>query len=98
MTTTTIEHKIAIIIRYHGPTNSTGSRISLTLPRWDNARKYVSWDYGQGTTSADQAEHWLAANGISPDTLLDMGGSYVLACKWEQRPAIFKAFGLPEAR
>ena len=33
-----ITPQIRIVVKYHGPTDSKGSRISLTLPRWEDKR------------------------------------------------------------
>lgn len=89
------EHKIAIVVKFLPATNSRGSRIGLSLPRWDNKAKRIPYNHECRDTESG-ARAWLAEKGVTPDTLLDLGTHYVLACEWVQRPAIFKAFGLKE--
>ena len=86
-------HQIAIVVKYHEPTDNKGSRISLTLPRFENKRIYIPFGY-EYRDSLDNATSALDAAGIKVSAHLDMDSHYILCCDWSQGPAIFKAFGL----
>lgn len=87
-----ITHQIGIVVKYHGPT----SRISLTLPRWEDKRIYIPFNYEcRGTL--DNATSALDAAGVKIAAQLDMGSHYVFCCDWSERPAISKFFGIKEA-
>lgn len=86
---------IAIVIKFVPATNYHGSRISLSLPRWDGKRKVIPYDHSYRDTE-EGARAWLNSKGINPSVLLDLGDHYCLACDWSQREAIFSAFGIPE--
>ena len=90
-------HQIGIIVKYHGPTDNKGSRISLTLPRWQNKRIYIPFGY-EYRDSLDNAMAALDAAGVKVSAHLDMDSHYVLCCDWSERWAIFNAFGLEEVR
>jgi hypothetical protein len=91
-----ITHQIGIVVKCHGPTDSKGARISLTLPRWENKRIYIPFDYAY-RDSLDNATSALDAAGVKIAGCLDMSSHYVFCCDWSERPAIAKAFGLDEA-
>ena len=58
----------AIVTKYHGPTNTRGSRISARC----NARRiYVAWDYELDV----DANHWAAA--MRPVRIMGWGGEWV---------------------
>jgi len=85
-----IEHLIAIIVKWHGPTNFKGARVSLTLPHWD---KRVSFSYDHASRSmVDCATQWLASRSIEPSTLLSLGQDYVLGVSFAQVNAVLAAF------
>lgn len=89
-------HQIGIIVKYHGPTDSKGSRVSLTLPLCDNKRIYIPFDY-ECRDSLDNAMAALGESGVEVAAHLDMVSHYVLCCDWSERPAISKFFGIKEA-
>lgn len=87
-------HKIAIVISFIPATNTRGHRIGMTLPRFKK-RKAISYDHSCRDTE-EGARKWLLSQGVTPDTLLDLGDKYAFAVEWDQRPALFRAFGIPE--
>ncbi len=91
-----ITHQIGIVVKCHGPTDFKGARISLTLPRWEDKRIYIPFDYAY-RDSLDNAASALDAAGVKIAAHLDMGSHYVLCCDWSERPAIAKVFGIKEA-
>lgn len=93
MSTKLPEHKIAVIVKYHGPTNTRGSRVSLNLTRWN---KRVSFSYTHEGQTLEQACSWFEAKGIPVDSFVELKNEYVLSITWTNRPAVFAAFGLPE--
>jgi hypothetical protein len=100
----TPEHKIAVTVRYLGPTNFRESRVALNLPRWD-ARKVVAWNYENvawnyenDTDSSKQALAWFESQSITPDTYLELPECYVFAFPWSQLDAVLKAFGVEVAK
>jgi len=88
-----ITHQIAVVVKYHKPDDNKGSRISLTLPRFENKRIYIPFGY-EHRDSLDNATSALDAAGIKVSARLDMDSDYILCCDWSERPAIFKAFGI----
>lgn len=88
-----MKHEIAIVVKYHGPTNNNGSRYSLTLPRWDNKRIYCSWNHALGDSAA-QAESLLQQAKITPRTLLDMDSHYIITVSFDDVDKITKLFNL----
>ena len=91
-----ITPQIRIVVKYHGPTDSKGSRISLTLPRWEDRRIYIPFDY-ESRDILDNATSALDAAGVKIAAHLDIGSDYVICCDWSERPAIAKAFGIKES-
>lgn len=91
-----ITHQIAVVVKYHEPTDNKGPRISLTLPRFKNKRIYIPYGY-EYRNSLDNATSALDAAGIKVAAHLDMDSHDILCCDWSERPAIFKAFGLKES-
>lgn len=89
-------HLIAVVVKYHGPTDNKGSRVSLTLPRWDDKRVTVSYNYECGD-SLEVAEKWLTEHSVPIVAHLDMDSHYVLCVSFSDGPALRKAFGIPEA-
>jgi hypothetical protein len=87
--------KIAVVVKFHPATNTNGSRIGLSLPRFDNKRKAIPFNHAFNDTT-DGALDWLASKGVNPEAVLDMGSHYAFVCDWAQRPALFAAFGIPE--
>jgi hypothetical protein len=88
-----ITHQIAIVVKYHKPDDDKGSRISLTLPRFENKRIYIPFGY-EYRNSLDNATCALDAAGIKVAAQLDMESYDILCCDWSECPAIFKAFGI----
>jgi hypothetical protein len=52
-----------ITVKYHGPTNSNGSRVSLSSPRF-NSRVIIPYDYAKNT-AVDIAAEYLSQNGFN---------------------------------
>lgn len=89
------EHQIAIVVKWHGPTNHRGARISLTLPRWDNKRVSLSFDHS-ARSAVDQAQTWLLSKGVEAATLFDLGnaGGYMLGVSWKHVDNVLAAFNV----
>jgi hypothetical protein len=89
------EHQIAVIVKWHGPTNYRGARISLTLPRWDNKRVFLSFDHS-ARSAVDQAQTWLNSKGAEAATLFDLGnaGGYMLGISWKHVDNVLAAFNV----
>lgn len=87
--------QIAAVIQYHGPTDTRGSRFSITLPRWNNTRRYFPFDYAFADT-LDNSFAVFRAHGIPVAGVLDLGDRYAFAIDWAHRPAVFRLFGIPE--
>jgi hypothetical protein len=87
--------KIAIVVKFLPVTYAKGSRVGLSLPRFDGKRKTISYDPAHNDAH-ENAEAWLAAQGIKTDCFCDLGDTYAILCDWSQREAIFRAFGIPE--
>lgn len=84
-----MENKFAIVVKYHGPTNTKESRISLSSPRF-KARKFFSWDHSQPLGSNNQAKAVLARAGVKIDGCLDMDSHYILVAKdWDKAREFF---------
>jgi hypothetical protein len=63
---------VAIVCKYHGCTDARGSRISLSLPRWNN--KKISFPYAHELNGSDeQGEQELNKLFIFPSCCLDLG-------------------------
>ena len=69
--TTNLIQNIAVVCKYHGPTDKKGSRISLYLPRW-NKKRIFPYAY-EFNGSDEQAEQELHKLGIYPSCYLDLG-------------------------
>ena len=89
------EHQIAIIVKWHGPTDHRGARISLTLPRWDNKRVFVAYDYS-AKSMLDHAQYWLGHQVCDVKTVFDMGegGGYLLGISWSHLDCVLAAFNI----
>ena len=59
-----MQHLIACTVRYIGPTNHRGSRIKLSLPRF-NESLTISYDYTARDAEAG-AVKFLASKGLAP--------------------------------
>lgn len=83
-----MNQQIAVLVKFHGATNSKGSRFSLTLPRWDNKRRFFSYDHSFNGT-LENAFAVLKQAGIPVAAVLDLGDHYAFAIEWSHRPAVF---------
>ena len=90
-----MNQQIALIIKFHGATNSKGARFSFSLPRWNHKRKVFSYDHSFNDT-LDNALAVLKEAGVPIAAVLDLGDHYALAIEWANRPQVFKMMGLPE--
>ena len=89
---TTLEHQIAVVVKYHGAGERKGSRISLTLPRMGNKRIYIPYDYSKDR-SYEMAEEWLLSKGIRAATRFDLANeNYLLGVRWECVALLHAAF------
>lgn len=89
------EHQIAVLVKWHGPTDHRGSRISLTLPRWDNKRVFMSFDHS-ARSMIDQVQTWLVSKGVEAATLFDLGNArgYMLGISWKHVNNVLAAFNV----
>lgn len=88
------DHQIAIVVKYHGPMNTRGSRFSMKLPHWDNKTRFAEWDPAERTDSGDQAIAFLRKHGITVSTRLDLGDRYALGVSFKQANAVKALFGI----
>ena len=92
--TTNLIQNIAIFCRYHGATDSKGSRISLSFPRWKNKRRYFPYAY-ELNGSDEQGEQELIKLGIFPSVYLDMGSEgCIFGVSFDYIREIEKAFNI----
>ncbi len=87
------KHQIALTIRYLGPTNTKGSRVKMSLPRWDNKGKTISYDHRFRDT-LEIACNWLKENNVDYTSFLDMGDFYVIGLDWDYSEQIRKLFNI----
>lgn len=87
-----IDRKIAIIVKYVGPTNTKGSRVKMTLPTWSKS-KTIPYNY-EFSYSPRMAAAWLAENGVIAEGEMHLGDSYALYVGVDQFGALCKSFGL----
>jgi hypothetical protein len=88
-----MKNKIAIIGKYHGPTNSCDPRVSLTLPHWGNKRVFLPWDCTLPFT-IDQVEAWAKRNNIVIESYAEIKDAYVFIVDFFQAHQVKEAFGL----
>jgi len=87
-----MKNNIAIIAKYHGPTNNKGSRFSLSLPRWNNKRINCSWQYEKNHLS-DQCEAWFAEKGLIVDSFAEgPNNTYIYFVDFEQVAKVLELF------
>lgn len=78
----TISTHLAIIVSYLGATNTQGSRVKLTLPRFKKSR-ILPFDYRIGNTTL-QAIQELGDNGIKIIAKAEIDkGNTILMVEWE---------------
>ena len=85
------DHQIAIIVKWHGPTNFKGARVSLTLPHWENKRVFFAYDHTY-RSMVDNATQWLISRSVEPSTLLSLGQEYILGVSFAQVNAVLAVF------
>ena len=78
----TIETHLAVIVSYFGATNTQGSRVKLTLPRFKKYRAFP-FDYESGSTTL-QAIKTLGENGINVLSRAELDDhKTILMVEWE---------------
>lgn len=87
-----IDRKIAIIVKYVGPSNTKGSRVKMTLPTWAKSKTIPYRHDFSGCPH--MATAWLAENGVIVEGEMHLGDSYALYVGFDQAEALRKAFGL----
>lgn len=90
-----IGHVIAIECKYIPATNFRGSRVSLSLPRWDGKRIFREWDSALGGDCERQGRVVLESAGIEVAGFAEVSKGYVILCPFGQHEAIAKLFKLP---
>jgi hypothetical protein len=87
-----IPFAIAIEVRYHGPTDTKGARVSLRTAAFAKPHTvFVPYDYGLGG-APETALDWLKAHGIFPICECETEKSVLLIVKPEDHGLIRKAF------
>ena len=65
----------ALQIKFHGPCNTRGARVSIHSPRFKR-RVYLTYDYETNTLGT--AYKWLTTNGFNIVGKAEFGDSYLL--------------------
>jgi hypothetical protein len=79
-----LQHAHAVAVKYHGPGNVQGSRVSLTSLRYERDRVYLPYDHAEGSP-VRQATAWLHRHGLAPFATADTPAGYVVLCTTFQR-------------
>ena len=77
----------ALIVKYHGPTNTKGTRFSINSPYFKKT-KYFSWDYSLNST-LDQVGKILIDNSIDVISYSELPNKYILTVKWDEGKKLF---------
>ena len=92
-----METGIAIIVKYYGPTNTKGSRVRLTLPRWTKngkpTTKWISYDYEQGN-AFHTAQAWLEGKGVPVMGRMDIGRKDIAMVDYEHVDRVLDVMGV----
>jgi len=78
----------SLLVKYHGPTNYKGSRVSITSKRF-NKKLTFSWDYSNGTSSLDQIGSILIEKEIDVLSYSEFGGDAIIMIPWEDGIKLF---------
>lgn len=70
-----------VIVKYHGPTNYRGSRVSLDLGFREMPRKWIAYDYAQSNIY-DMAGDALAKAGFEVVGVTDNQDGYTVLVRW----------------
>jgi hypothetical protein len=90
---TNLIQNLAISCKYKGPTESKGSRIILSLPKWKKSRIFP-YDHALNG-SEEQGEHELNKLGIFPSVYLDMGNDgCIFGVSFDYMREIERAFNI----
>lgn len=90
-----IGHVVAVVATYIPATNYKGSRVKLSLPRWENKRIFREWDSALGGDCQRQGQAVLEAAGIEVAGFAELEKGYAILCPFGQHEAIAKLFKLP---
>lgn len=72
-----------VVVTYHGPSNSRGSRVSLDLPERDKPRRWIAYDYALNSV-ADMAAQALKKAGFEVKGFTDgPKGTRVVLIDWQ---------------
>jgi len=86
------EHLLAVIVKYIPATDTKGSRVKLTLPRYKKS-KFISFDHSLNT-SYQIAEAYLNANNISVKAEADLGEEHLLLVSWDYARKLTDLFNI----
>ena len=64
MTSTEPTNLLAVIVKYVGPTDHRGSRVKMSLPRFNGSRT-IPFDYSTDNAEGTAAQYF-AENGLNP--------------------------------
>ena len=84
-------HYIIIQAKYICPTNFNGSRVGLSLPRWDNKKIIRSWDDALSGLE-NQAAEILRSAGITPAGFGETKEGYSFFVPFDQVEAVRSLF------
>lgn len=90
-----MKKKIAIISKYHAPTNFRDARVSLSLPHWGNRHVFFDWDDTLAST-IDQVEAWAQQHNIVVESVAEIRDVYVFIVDFSQVNQVKRAFKIKE--
>ena len=79
---TRMSYTPGVVVKYHGPTNNRGSRVSLDLPERKLPRKWISYDYAENGIQ-DMARNALVNAGFEVQGYTDGKDSLTVLVQWE---------------
>ena len=88
-----MKHLIAIEAKFLPPTNFKCDRIKMTLPRWENKSKTISYDYQHKDTVVN-VETFLNENNITPLSYCETKNGYTFLVSFDQVEIVLEAMGV----
>jgi hypothetical protein len=86
-----MENKIAILVKYLCPTNTLGSRVKLTLPRWENKSLTIPYNYSLNNVS-EMAETYLIENGVIVESEAEVENGFILIINFSEVKNLLSLF------
>ena len=86
------EHLLAVIVKYIPASETKGSRVKMTLPRYKKS-KTIPFDHSFNT-SYQIAENYLTINYISVKSEADLGDQHLLLVSWQDARKLTDLFGV----